>query len=175
MDRSNSVVVSACHKANVFNEINSGNALQNILPLHVKNLIYFSLFHSRLTYLTEIWGNATWSTLSQLQILQNSCLRHVYGLPRLTNKIEMYRDVAKCALPIQGIAQFQTLIYVFKVLHGMLLSNVNFVHSEHGHNTRARFLVRPHATNNFGTRRILYWGSALFNGLPVEIETLQSL
>lgn len=145
------------------------------IPSHILRLIYFSLVHSHLNYLVEVWGGRIGRT-NKLQILQNKALKAVYLLHRLFSTDELYRTASGGVLPIRFLHFFQTAVYVFKVNNKLLFSNILFRHIDHDHNTRSHSnLATSYVRTNYGKQRISISGPNTFNKLPNELRILNSI
>lgn len=53
--------------------------LSHFLPKKILLLLYYSLVHCNLEYLCMIWGSAAKHYLKQVQVLQNRCLKYIFG------------------------------------------------------------------------------------------------
>jgi len=83
--------------------------------------IYFSYFHSHLSFMCSIWGNVCHSTLRELQILQNRALKLLFGLDYCTPSVTVYTKTD--VLP--GCFSFATIVD-----HGRLWLLVGAFHSQ---------------------------------------------
>lgn len=165
------------HIENVEKKITSANAmlwkLREFLPFHTKKLIYDTLLQSHLHFMSPIWGLAACNSLANIQVLQNRALRNVYGLPRLTNRVDMYTHRVENHLPVRAIAVLNIASYVFNVTHGLTHSNIKFTTTEsfHTRSLRKRLDLRPASKRtSFGAKSMETIGAIIFNRIPVEIK-----
>lgn len=131
--------------------------------------LYHALFHSRLQYLVTCWGTASISVLKELQVIQNRCLKIIYGRPRLYPTLDLYKESHDSILPVKALYNYQTLMQVWKILsdnathHNTLLRRVTRIReSRHDGN-----LVLQRLNSEFGRKKFVHAGSTLYNGLPV--------
>ena len=74
--------------------------LNNIVPINILKLIYYSVFHCHLIYCTHIWGNNYDATSKQISIAQHKAIRILYRQKNRTNMDNIYKE--------QHILTFQT-------------------------------------------------------------------
>jgi Reverse transcriptase (RNA-dependent DNA polymerase) len=72
--------------------------LRNVLPLRQKKLVYDTLLQTHLSYMVGVWGLSSWSSLSNIQVLQNRALRNVYNLKSRENRVRMYSHLVDQSL-----------------------------------------------------------------------------
>ena len=53
------------------------NSSKNFLPLHIRKMIYYSLFDSHLNFGNLLWGCADKKLLGKIDVLQKRCIRNV--------------------------------------------------------------------------------------------------
>lgn len=135
---------------------------------------YFAHVHSCLNYLIIAWGRACKSSLKKLQTLQNRCLKIIFKKPVLFPTLQLYSDNAHNILPINGLCDLQTIIFVNDTLY-----NNNFHHSiqlpstDHGYPTRnANNLRVSRAYTISGQKRISVIGPKKYNALPIELKQI---
>ena len=63
------------------------NSSKNFLPLHIRKMIYFSLFDSHLNFGNLLWGCADKKLLGKVENLQKRCIRNV-GLKKFKSHTE---------------------------------------------------------------------------------------
>jgi hypothetical protein len=148
--------------------------LRDFLPFHAKKLIYDSLFQSHLNFMSPVWGLASCIVLSNAQVLQNRALRNVYGLPKLSNRVDMFTHRVESHLPIRAIALLNIASYVFNVLNRNTHSNLKFVRSDSVHARELRnmnFLRPAPKRTNYGAKSIESIGPNIYNKIPADIRT----
>ena len=148
--------------------------LRNVLPLKHKKLVYDTLFQSHLNYMICMWGLASQTLLSGVQVLQNRALRNVYGLPYRSNRVDMYHHQVESHLPLRGICLLNIATYVFNNLHGSTFSNLVFPASTHIHpgRTLRNSNLRPSASRtSYGSRAMSSVGPSIYNKIPASIQS----
>ena len=65
--------------------------LNNILPINILKLIYYSIFHFHLIYCTHIWGNNLYTSSKHISIAQNKAIRILYRQKNRTNMNNLYK------------------------------------------------------------------------------------
>ena len=147
------------------------------MPHLVCLTIYYSLIYSYLHYCCIIWGNACHSIIKPLQILQNRAVR------LLSNK--GYRDTATplysklSIIKIENLAEYLTLLFVKRFLINDLPAHMltYFSYYHKGYiNTRSRDIFKvPYARTNWFKNSILIKGPTLWNNLPSNLQSINSL
>lgn len=140
--------------------------LKPILPQNALLQIYFAFVHSHLNYMVAIWAHAPACYLKPVQILQNRCLKIIFGLDRLTPSVLIYTDHAKGILPIKGLQLLFTNKFVRQVLKDEIHHTLSFPTRELTRTMRnTRPLYEATIRTEFGRKRILYYGTKSFNEL----------
>lgn len=140
---------------------------RDLLPRDVRSMIYFSMIHSRLTYMIEIWGSAAKLKLHPVQCLQNRAIRNVYDIPYLTPRLEIYGDPTRRLLPIKGLFESAVASFVYKNLKCLLHSEIKFSTPSHTYFSRHRGLLsRPTCRLQLSQQRMSYTGPLIFGDVP---------
>lgn len=137
---------------------------------------YYACVHSLFQYVVVAWGNACKSRLRKLQVIQNRCLKIIYGLPHLFPTINLYSDRSHNILPIRGLLELQicTLIHDIK-FNNNKHHNLNLPVSNSTRSTRqANHLMRIRAHTTLGQNRISVKGPQVFNSLPNNLQCNQN-
>lgn len=140
--------------------------LNKFLPTNILKLIYFSLIHSRLSYLTVLWASARPIYRRPLEIIQNRALKRAMKKNNRTNTVELYQSAA--VLPLRGIRDVQLGECVFEHLNGTNneQTSIEFSFPSHTFPRRAQPLLRiPRVRRFFGTSSINFRGASLYNKL----------
>jgi hypothetical protein len=148
--------------------------LRKVMPIRYKKLIYHTLIGSHLNYMNVIWGTANDNIIKDLQTLQNRALRNVFNLDPRCNRVAMYTHLIENILPIRAINFVNTSGMIYKIIHKKLMSNLIFEWKTIGRITRnkKRELKVVNAKSTFGSRRIVNYGSKIFNATPTDIQNL---
>lgn len=141
---------------------------KDLIPTDVRRLLYFSMIHSHLRYMIELWGAASMTHLKRIQVMQNRAIRNILQLPFLTPRDQLYGNPSLDVLPVKGLYENSLAIFVYKRLKGLILSELNFDTSGRTHLSRYGCCLRkPKCRLNIGQRRVSYAGPTIFNSLPM--------
>jgi hypothetical protein len=149
--------------------------MRNKLPVHIKKTIYHTLFESHLLYMNTLWGNACENVIKPLQSIQNRALRSVFNLERRFNRIKMYSHHVENCLPIRGINYLLTSTYIYKNLHGNILSNIKLSKTinRRGRSSQQNEIQCSSSNSHYGHKSITSFGVKIFNNLPTDLKNLK--
>lgn len=149
---------------------------RRLLPRNIRLLVYHSMIHSSLTYVIEAWGCATMSRVSSLQKIQNRALRNVYDIPYLTPRMTIYQHICPRILPIRALYARSAARFVYKRIHGLVLSDQEFRPNSHTYFSRNReMLQKPRCNNEISKNRMSFAGPSVFNELPNPCKNAPNL
>jgi hypothetical protein len=138
--------------------------IRPIMPIETLKIVYYSYFHSLLTYGIIFWGNSSFRM--QIFRIQKRIIRVMSGLRPWDSCRDAFRDWR--ILPLQSQYIFSLLIFV--------VNNVGLYHTTsqiHGFNTRRNFdLYCPQTNLTIYQRGLYYFGIKLFNHLPLNMKKL---
>lgn len=141
--------------------------LSYIVPAHFLRTVYYSIFHSHITYCSLLWGSSCKTHLEGLQILQNRAIKNILHLPLLTDTIDLYKTAK---IPsIKHIFYSQLGLFVSDVLNSRIYSNLSFSFSNA--TSRHRRLKRKFSRTMTGQRDVLFEGPRFYNILPTAITS----
>lgn len=148
--------------------------VKSFVPRDALRSIYFSLIHSHLLYMVNIWGTASAVHLKPIQILQNRALKIVLGLPTLTNTVELFSEHARGILPVRGLHELQVLKYARQCLNSEIhhYEPLQFDQGIRSLRDNHRLLYRNVSTLA-GRRHLSYLGPCYFNRLPMNIRRIE--
>lgn len=145
----------------------------HMLPVHVLKLIYFSLIHSHLNYLPNVWGVAANMHVKPLQVLQNRAFKLIHNLPRLTGTVSLFVDYVKDVLPVRGIKELSILKYTKEVLNDETYGNTSFEFRRTLGNRRDPYkLHKPKVLSLHGTKQAKSVGPSVHNHLPLSVRSI---
>nr|CAH7749411.1 unnamed protein product [Callosobruchus chinensis] len=123
---------------------------------------YYGLFHSLLSYGILSWGNASFSQLQKVFIIQKAAVRGIVNARPVEHCKDLFKHFKITTL--FGLIVFQNLIYIKNNIDKHVqLSSV------HGYETRGKNkLIQPRTRVN--KSKVL--GIELYNALPDEISNL---
>ena len=138
-----------------------------------------TIIQSTMDYGLTVWGNANQENIQAVQRLQSRCARLLTGY--FDHDISSLEILAQ--LRILNVTQryqyfMGTLIY--KCIKGIapnyLSDTITCMQDIHEHNTRNEFLLRiPPSRTNYGKRSLASAGSQLWNSLPYDVQSSQSV
>lgn len=147
--------------------------LKNIIPSEALKNVYFSLIHSHLTYMVNIWGASAAAHLRPLQVLQNRALKIVFNLPSLTSTEILYHEYAKNVLPIRGLHESLVLKHVRQSLNGEVLHHEQLYFNLGIGRLRDNYrLYEKRVLTVTGRRQMSYLGPHYFNQLPTGLRRI---
>ena len=169
------------HMKELSKKIASGiGALKRLMPFIFKDtavIIYKALIEPHFDYCSSVWYGIS-DTLSQkLQKLQNRAARVITKSTYDTSAKPLLNSLNWDDLATRR--KKQLLISVFKSIHGLFPSYLQdmFVFRDSSYNLRnlENKLLLPKPRTNYLKSRISYSGAALWNSLPVEVRSAESL
>lgn len=139
------------------------------IPLDKRKPIYFAYVHSHLSYMLSIWGGSSRAT--DLQVIQNKCLKALYGLKYDTPTTYLY---SASLMPVSVMSRYARLLLVHKMANGMTkhtfsLPRNNEVYSRATRQSAHLHIPNPRHADSFG---LLMDGMADYNGLNDEMKCL---
>ena len=153
--------------------------LNNILPINILKLIYYSVFHCHLIYCTHIWGNNYDATSKQISIAQNKAIRILYRQKNRTNVDNIYKE--------QHILTFKEIIFynackiIFRIKNYQISTTIinlfKLQDSTYNMRDNNKFkipLVNIKVYTNAKKFNITYYGPICWNNLPIHIKSYNS-
>lgn len=132
--------------------------------------IYHAHIASRLIYLNPVWSGASVTKINELSILQNKCLRVVFGYGRYQSRVDLYTGNI---FPLNKLITYHLLLLIYSLKNNLLKHNfeITYRFNIHNYNTRRQSHINiPSSRTNVGQRGILNRGFEMFNNLPREIK-----
>lgn len=154
--------------------------LNTILPVSTLKSVYFSHIHSKMFYLSEIWGgSATSAKLDELQVIQNRALRNIFYIEYYINGLNTNEIRRKYKIMnVREQIEMNCMIFIYKVSNKLIKTNHILSRSQdiHEHYTRGRDNINtgPIRTNHM-KHNIFVNSSRLFNKLDRMIRNIPSL
>lgn len=146
------------------------------VPTHILKLIYFSIIHSHINYMMEVWGGKKGTEHKSLQVLQNKSIKAIFKLSRFHDTYDLYKNISPDILPLRSLYFYHISIWMYKNLNGLSYSNISFNQALHSYDTRRRHHINTVSVKtDYCKQRIQYIGPTLFNSLPTEIKDISSL
>lgn len=144
--------------------------LRHTLSVDQLKLIYFSYFHSHMSYMAAVWGHSNHLMLNKIRVMQNSAMRLI-----LNKKYHVKDLYISCnVLPLDCIVNAQLCCIIYNHVHKKKILNCNII---------ANSLIHNHATRNamnyqlprikstyYGLKTPYYKSITLFNALPFAMK-----
>ncbi len=143
------------------------------LSLKTRIMLYDSLAASYLRYSTPAWGNATSTSLSKLQAMQNKIIRYMTYSPTSANMNQLYKKLN--ILRIEDHFFCETARFMHSVYHNSMppaFANT-FQVIEHNYNTRTRqqnHFALPSLQTERGKRILGYSGIVVWGKVPEHFK-----
>ena len=169
------------HMKELSKKIASGiGALKRLMPFISKNtaiIIYKALIEPHFDYCSSVWYGISDTLSKKLQKLQNRAARVITKSTYDTSAKPLLNSLNWDDLATRR--KKQLLISVFKSIHGLFPSYLQdmFVFRDSSYNLRnlENKLLLPKPRTNYLKSSISYSGAALWNSLPVEVRSAESL
>jgi hypothetical protein len=108
-----------------------------------------------------------------LQVLQNRALKLVFGLPPLTNTLQLFQTHAQTILPIKGLHELLVLKHVKQIMNHEVLHLQPLPFNTGIGNLRDNLkLNKKKVCTDLGKRQMSYIGPHYFNQLPFDIRQI---
>jgi len=147
------------------------------IPKPLKKSLYFSMFHSVITYNIQIWGNTYGSLMKSLQTVQNKAIKNLfcYESRTATSFIHCENGI----LPLNYHIKFKLINQVHMMLTNKINTNTQLqINSNiHNYNTRTAQNIRIMSSNiRFNNCETVYNAAyKLYNDIPQSIKNLHSI
>jgi len=138
-------------------------ALKSIVIPNILKMVYWSCFHSTLSYCILVWGHSTWAR--DVFKTQRKAIRVLGSLPHRADCRAAYRSLGILTLP--SVYIYRCLIYV----HGKA-GSIEEQGAKHSYNTRKANDLQISFVRLEGSKNVDYWGVRLFNLLPMTVKCL---
>ena len=149
--------------------------LKNTLPRSHLKKMYYSLIHSRMSYLAFIWGRTPYNTLRPLILLQNWAMRALFGFGVYHPVKDMY--VSTGILPLTYYISFSSLLFFYKIVNGLLFirTSLSLVNQVTNYSIRSGSNILPQLfSTKYGLTSVYYKSISEFNSLPIIIRLINS-
>ena len=155
--------------------------LKSLLPLSALVLIYNFLIQSHFDYCSVIWDNVAGGLGQKLQRMQNRAARIISGSDYYTHSSEILGSYALNWINLEDRRALQFKKLMYKTANNMVPSYLTdkFIRtsSMRKYNLRGanhKFFV-PRPLSEYRKKSFSYRGSILWDNMPVQISSAQSL
>ena len=138
--------------------------------------IYITLVQSHLIYCNIIWGCNYSSHLNPLILMQKIIIRTITFCNRRAHTAELFQLLN--ILNIHKVNRQCTALFVFKSLNNLVYTTIKYEFASDIHNISLRDPLRlrpPFATTLQRQRSVLCHGCTVWNALPLEVRSIDSM
>ncbi|CAF4802117.1 unnamed protein product [Pieris macdunnoughi] len=138
--------------------------IRSLTDVDTARLVYFSYFHSLMTYGLLLWGHA--ADVETIFILQKRAIRAIYNLKCRESLRDKFKEINILTFPSQYI--YENIMYVYK-------NSDKFTRIEHTHNVNTRNKRRlqfPRTRLSKVSNSFLGKGILFFNKIPEALLSL---
>ena len=169
MDKHINNVTSHCYK--ILKDI--GRVRKCLEQSHLERLVH-AVVSSRLDYCNILFMNICKGNLFKLQKLQNAAARLVLGKSKRYSATLALKKLHW--LKVEARITFKVLLIVYKVLNGLWSKNLELQYKKfNGRPNDFLLLETPNFKTMYGKRIFAYYGSRLWNALPVDVRAVQDV
>jgi hypothetical protein len=156
-------------------------AVSHSLSTDAAKTLVSAFIGSRLDYCNSLFAGVTSGLMTKLQSVQNAAARFISKSGKFDPVTPILRDLHW--LPVRRRVDFKIATLVYKCLHGLappyliddcipvsLLSG-----RQHLRSADTRKLFVPKTSTNYGSRSFAVFGPNLWNSLPTELRTIESV
>ena len=137
-----------------------------LLPQETRLAVYYSHFHTHLTYMAAVWRATRITRLNELGRLKNKAIRHVFWSDYEYRKYGILKNILY-------IVKYKTIMTIFKIKNSLIKSDIQLplTHDVHQMNTRRRsHFNRPASRTNYMRNSLCHEGVRSFNHLLNDIR-----
>jgi len=152
------------------------NKVKHILPPHVLQTLYYTLFHSHLSYGILAWGAAADSTLKQTTLLQKRAIRTINNAKYNSHTDPLYKQ--SHILKIADIFKLQACLFMWDYENNLLPQSFSksFIHNydintEH-HTRQSKHIYIQQTRNEFSRNLPKYRYPKIWNSFIHLTDTL---
>lgn len=146
------------------------------IPADKRKQLYFAYVQSHLSYMLPIYGECAGYKLSELQTMQNKCIKAVYRLDRYTSSTYLY---STGLLPISELVKLERMVCIYKMVNSLTKNNFIFTINSDVHGRTTRRNSHIHVFNQHSVINSTNAGIATavieYNALDSETRRLTSL
>lgn len=136
--------------------------LKKFCSVETLKVVYYALFHSKLSYCIEIWGGTSKKNITDVLLLQKKAIRAICGLHFTESCIDKF--LALQIMTVPNLIVFKTLLYLKSV-------EQNFNEDLHNYDTRGKKNIHLACQNNkYSSIAIFSFGVKLWNKLPQPLR-----
>ena len=149
--------------------------IRNKLTRQVARMVYMALAYPYLNYCNVLWASSHNSHLHSLFITQKKLIRRIMKKHRTEPSTPLFKKLN--ILKLKDVNNLNAGIFVFKSLHNLIPSPINYEYRLHGpYNLRTNNQLNiPFGRSNQYQRFIEIRGAKLWNDLPIETRSARTI
>ena len=149
--------------------------VRNKIPTSVAKLIYNTIAHPHITYCNVIWSSAYLSNFCSLRSTHKKLIRLILKKRRREHTSPLYKQLN--ILKFDDISKMQVLSFVFKSLHNIIHSPINYIYRDmNRYNLRNPPILQiPFTRFKQTSLFVRVKGAVLWNDLPDFIRNSLSV
>ena len=155
------------------------NRIEELVPVSISKILYFSLIYPYFNYCIEIWGSTSQYHINKLVLLQKRAVRIVKDVHFLHHTDELFNEMK--LLRLNDIYKFNIGLYMYKSLRYVdydddLCNYVNGNMNRHSYSIRnTDAIVLPRYRCESSKCEITCVASEFWNHLPIELKNSESV
>ena len=162
-------IVSHCYK--LLKDI--GRIRKMLTRGHTEMLVH-PVISSRIDYCNSLFFNMCKDNLKKLQKVQNSAARLITGKRKRDSITSTLRELHW--LSVESRILFKILLLVYKSINGMCSANLRLAYKGYNCRTVDFLLLETYPVKTrYGKRSFGYAGPRLWNALPLEVRTVETV
>ena len=169
LDKHINQIVSHCYK--LLKDI--GRVRNMLTQEHTESLVH-AVTSSRLDYCNSLFINMSNDNLNKLQKVQNAAARLVTRKRKRDSVSHTLRELHW--LNVESRIIFKVILIVYKVIHGICSENLVVRYKQYNCRPNDFLLLETKVVKTrYGRRTFDYAGPRLWNALPLEVRTIESI
>ena len=147
------------------------------IPRSTRLALYYSHFHSHMTYMISLWGYGNKTQLQQLQIMQNKVIRNLFWQEYhrgIVNTASIYR--MNNILQVEQLIKYDSNLMIYKIKNNYIRNNMELRTFEHQHSyhtrNRTNFIL-PNTRLDILRNSMFARGLSEYNSLPQDVKDMQ--
>lgn len=147
--------------------------IKDVIPEKLKRSVFFSLFHSKISYGIAIWSSSfSTENLAKIQTIQNRAIKNLYKYPRLENTNKIHKE--KKILKIIDYKKIMLATHINNIINDDIktITKLQINNQIHHHFTRNHYQIHSNKiyTTRFGKYSSMNNAINIYNRIPHSIK-----
>ena len=141
----------------------------------IGKLIYYAIGYPYLNYCNLLWASCSVTIAQSLESTQKWIIRNILNENRYEPSSPLFKQL--CLLKLSDITKLNSVLFVYKTIHGVTNSSVTFVprNVDAYELRREPSLTVPFARSNQTKRFIHIRGAITWNETPIDIRNARAI